>query len=146
MPVLSLWLYLAAGGARVRLVDFSHLWEKKNWICRSQQIIRLPFFSFFFLICLFFFFFLNSFWALFLSLSAKSKSKSFGSLDGSYGLCYPFAVWSEARARGPAHTLKHSVPNVVFWDWLSVFTYKPCGSWQGSSFPSPLDVSHAQWS
>lgn len=75
-------------------------------------------FSFFFLF--FLFQFILSF--LFLFLSAKSESKSFGSLDGSYGLCYPFAVWSEARAWGPAHTLKHSVPDVVFWDWLGVFT------------------------
>lgn len=58
-------------------------------------------------------------------LSAESKSESFWSLDGSYWLCYPFSVWSKASARSPAHALKHSVSNVVFWDWLGVFTYKP---------------------
>lgn len=47
MPVLSLWLYLAAGVANVKHIDFRDLWEKKNWICWSQQIICLHFFSFF---------------------------------------------------------------------------------------------------
>lgn len=70
MPVLSL-LYLAAAGARVKLVDFSHLWEKKNWICRSQQIICLSFFPF-----SFFFSFFNLFWAFYFYLCQLNPSPS----------------------------------------------------------------------
>lgn len=53
MPVLSLWLYLAAGVANVKQIDFSDLWEKNNRICWSQQIMQVYFFL------VFFFFFLS---------------------------------------------------------------------------------------
>lgn len=39
MPGLSLWLYLAAGVANVKQIDFIDLWEKNNRICWSQQMM-----------------------------------------------------------------------------------------------------------
>lgn len=79
MPVLSLRLYLAAGGAHVELIDFSHLSEKKNWICRPQQTICLPFFPFF--LSFFFFSFkinfeLDFYWAARVHLCQLNPSPS----------------------------------------------------------------------